>query len=147
MNSCTTRKTLPSDFAFIYNLHRQTMYEYVAKTWGWQEEVQIKGMREDFDRLMFEIICDRDLNIGVISVVEQENNLFLNYLAFLPQYQRQGFGTQVLRRIMQQAEARGISVKLNVMKANPAQRFYEHLGFEAIDIDEDRYMMEWHGNY
>lgn len=137
MSCLQTRKTTASDFDFIYDLHRQTFYSYVEQTWGWQEEVQCAGMREEFDSLLFEIACYQSTDIGVISVIEKEDVLFLNYLAILPLYQGKGFGTQILHKLLEQAAERGISVKLNVMRVNPAKTLYERVGFRMVSSDED----------
>ncbi|MEH2183059.1 GNAT family N-acetyltransferase [Nostoc sp.] len=143
MSSLQTRKTTASDFDFIYNLHRQTFYSYVEQTWGWKEEIQLNGMREDFDSLLFEIVCHEGIDIGVISVIEQQDALFLNYIAILPLHQSKGLGTQILNKLLEQAAVRGILVKLDVMRVNPAKALYERLGFKVVDGDENRFLMEW----
>lgn len=119
------------------------MYSYVEETWGWQEEVQLRGMREDFDNSLFEIVCLNEQDIGVISVIDRGNELFLNYIGILPIFQKQGSGTQLLREILTQAAERGIPVKLNAMRVNPVKALYDRLGFKVIGSDEDRYFMEW----
>jgi GNAT superfamily N-acetyltransferase len=143
MNILEIRETSIADFPFIYNLHRQTMYSYVEQTWGWQEEVQYNGMREDFDNSLFEIVCVDRQDIGVISVIDRGDELFLNYLAILPIYQKQGLGTQLLSQVLTQAAERGIPVKLNVMRVNPVKALYDRLGFKVVSSDGDRYFMQW----
>lgn len=143
MSSLETRKTIASDFDFIYSLHRQTLYAYVEQTWGWKEEFQRNGMREDFDTLTFEIVCKQGEDIGALSVVDEENALMINYLAIVPTYQRQGFGAQLLRQVLEQAAKRAIPVRLSVIRINPAKAFYEHLGFKVVGSDEHSFFMEW----
>lgn len=143
MSSLQTRQAIASDFNFVYELHRQELFSYVEQTWGWFEEVQLNGMQSDFDNLPFEIISDRGKDIGVISVVDLENTLLLNYLAILRAYQRLGFGTQLLGKVLEQALDRGIPVKLKVMRVNPAKAFYERLGFVIANSDEALLYMEW----
>ena len=101
------------------------------------------GIREEFDSLLFEIICYEETEIGVISVIEQEDALFLNYLSILPLHQSKGFGTQVLNRLIEQAAERGLLVKLNVMRVNPAKALYERVGFIKVGSDGYRVFMEW----
>jgi ribosomal protein S18 acetylase RimI-like enzyme len=143
MSFLETRKTIASDFDFIYSLYRQTLYEYVEQTWGHKEEFQRNGMREDFDTLPFEIVYDQGENIGAISVVDKENALRIIFLAIAPTYQRQGFGKQILRQVLEQAEKRAIPVRLSVIRINPAKAFYEHLGFKVVGSDEGSFFMEW----
>lgn len=143
ISSLETRKTTASDFNFVYELHRQEFFSYVEQMWGWKEEVQRSGMQEDFDNLPCEIVSCQGKDIGVISVVDQEDTLLLNYVAILPAYQRQGFGTQLLSKVLEQAKDRGIPVQLNVMRVNPAKAFYERLGFVIVSGDEALLCMEW----
>lgn len=142
MSCFQTRRTIASDFDFIYNLHRQTYYSYVEQTWGWKEEVQFNGIREEFDRLLFQILCHKGIDIGVISVIDQEDALFLNYLAILPLHQRKGLGTHILSELLNQAAGRGIPVRLNVMRVNPAKSLYQRLGFRVVGGDKNRFFME-----
>src|SRR6476646_6659713 len=142
MSCLQTRKTIASDFDFIYNLHRETFYSYVEQTWGWQEEVQSAGMRKDFDSLFFEIVCYQGIDIGAISVIEKDNTLFLNYLAILPLYQGKRFGTQILHQLLEQAAERRMLVTLNVMHVNPAKTLYERIGFKVLGSDEYQFFME-----
>lgn len=88
MSLLETRKTTTADFDFIYKLHCQTFYSYIEQTWGWKESVQFNGMREEFDNSLFEIICYQGEDVGVISVISQENVLFINYIAILPTRQK-----------------------------------------------------------
>lgn len=143
MSLLETRKTTTIDFDFIYKLHCQTFHSYVEQTWGWKEEVQFNGMREEFDDSLFEIICNHGEDVGVISVIEQEKALFLKYIAILPTHHKQGFGTELLRKVLEQATHRGFSVRLNVLRVNRAKAFYERLGFEIVGGDKDKYFMEW----
>jgi GNAT superfamily N-acetyltransferase len=49
-----------------------------------------------------------------------------------PSLQGQGFGAQLIQSIISQARQAGASLKLDVLKANPARRLYERLGFTTI---------------
>lgn len=143
MNSLKTRKTVASDFDFVYGLYRQTIFGYVEKIWGHKEEFQRNGMQGDFDTLPFEIVYKQGEDIGVISVVDEETALKIKFLMIVPIYQRQGFGKQILIQVLEQAEKRGIPVRLSVFRINPAKVFYEHLGFKVIGSDEYSFFMEW----
>ncbi len=143
MNSLETRKTIASDFDFIYSLYRQTLYDYVEQTWGHKEEFQRNRMQEDFDVLPFEIVCKQGEDIGVISVIDEETALKIKYLMIAPIHQRQGFGKQILRQVLEQAAKREIPVRLSVFRVNSAKAFYENLGFKVVDGDEGCFCMEW----
>jgi GNAT superfamily N-acetyltransferase len=143
MNSLTTRQAITSDFDFVFDLYRQTLSIYVEQTWGHSEEFQRNGMREDFETLPFEIVRDRGKDIGAISVFEEENKLFIEFILIAPSHQRQGFGTQLVNNILSQASQKQIPVKLNVIRINHAKAFYEKLGFTVVDSDRYLFSMEW----
>jgi GNAT superfamily N-acetyltransferase len=143
MNSLETRNTVASDFDFVYSLYRQTIFRYVEQTWGHKDEFQRNRMQEDFDTLPFEIVCNQGEDIGVIAVVDEETALKVKFLMIAPTHQRQGFGKQILKQVLEQAAKREIPVRLSVIRVNPVKAFYEHLGFKVVDSDEDCFVMEW----
>ena len=58
-----------------------------------------------------------------------------------PAWQRQGYGSEIMRHIMTQAEQQNLPIRLSVLKANPALDFYQALGFVVEDEDEVRYKL------
>jgi ribosomal protein S18 acetylase RimI-like enzyme len=141
MDVIETRTATEADFDFLVDLHRQTFQVYVEQLWGWDEAGQRAGLYEDFQMFPFEIIYDRGEAVGMMSVVNQRDALFLNYLAILPTAQRRGLGTHLVRRLMHQAFEQQLPVTLVVLKVNPAKAFYERLGFTVTGDDEYRYFM------
>jgi ribosomal protein S18 acetylase RimI-like enzyme len=49
--------------------------------------------------------------------------------AATPSLHGQGFGTQLIQSVITEARHAGASLKLDVLKTNPARRLYERLGF------------------
>ena len=49
-----------------------------------------------------------------------------------PSLQGQGFGAQIIQSVISEARDAGASLKLDVLKVNPARRLYERLGFTVI---------------
>jgi GNAT superfamily N-acetyltransferase len=143
MSSLETRNTVASDFDFVYSLYRQTLFKYVEQTWGHKDEFQRNRMKEDFDTLPFEIVSNRGEDIGAIAVLDKETALHVKFLMIAPAHQRQGFGKQILKQVLEQAAKREIPVRLSVIQVNPVKVFYENLGFKVVDSDEDCFVMEW----
>lgn len=136
MNRLTTRRASPADFSFVYALHHQEFFAYIDQTWGWQEDAQRKGMRSDFEDFPFQIICWNGQAIGAISAIDQGEAVLLKYLAIRSKYQRRGFGTKLLREVLEQADRRDLPVKLTVLRVNPAKDFYQRLGFAIVQEDD-----------
>lgn len=54
-------------------------------------------------------------------------------IAILPGYRNQGFGTDLLNRMIAEAGKQYAGLSLSVSSDNPARRLYERLGFELIE--------------
>ena len=124
------RAASKSDLEFLYRLHQAAMHAYVVKTWGeWDEAWQHKYFAEHFDPDHCEIIVADFKDIGVISVIRAETEIFLKYVELFPEYQRQGIGTKLLQSLCAEAKRKALPLTLQVLKVNPARGLYERLGF------------------
>jgi ribosomal protein S18 acetylase RimI-like enzyme len=126
----------------MWDLHKQTFRSYVEATWGWDEEWQTKYFRETRDLSRYEILVNNGRDVGCLGIRHEDKLLFLEYVAILPEYQNQGLGSEVVRGVLRSAAERGVPVGLSVLKANPARKLYERMGFQIIGSDEFRYYME-----
>jgi ribosomal protein S18 acetylase RimI-like enzyme len=61
---------------------------------------------------------------GVIDVVD---------IALLPDYRSRGIGTELMRAVLDEADATGARIVLHVESFNPARGLYERLGFKPVD--------------
>ena len=94
------RPATDQDSEFAYRVKRAALGEYVAATWGWDEEWQVDYHERDFDPAAMEIIQWDGEDIGTLVVSEQEDQVSLNEIYILPRFQRQGIGTALIREVM-----------------------------------------------
>ncbi len=137
----TLRQATGADFDFLYHLHRATMKDYVAQTWGWDETVQAAMFKERFDPGRSYIVVVDGRDVGVLSMERRIDTLFLGNLQILPEEQGHGLGTAIINTILAQAYDAGISVSLQVLKVNPARHLYERLGFVVSGETTTHYLM------
>lgn len=142
MRSIELRAARPDDASFLYGLLKSTMRDYVAQIWGWDERWQQKHFLERFEPSEERIIVCEGRDIGVLAVEQTESEYFLSKIYLLPEYQRQGIGTQLIRSVLDDASRSGLPVTLRVLKVNPARRLYERLGFVEVGETETHYRME-----
>ena len=135
------RQATEADFAFLYHLHRATMKDYVAQTWGWDEAVQAAMFKDRFDPGRSYIVVVGGRDVGFLSMERRIDTLFLANLQILPEEQGQGLGTAIIKAILAQAYDEGISVSLQVLKVNPARHLYERLGFVVSGETATHYLM------
>ncbi|MCI0397735.1 MAG: GNAT family N-acetyltransferase [Chloroflexi bacterium] len=130
MTQYTLRPATSEDYHFLYHLIEVCLKEYVAATWGWDDDFQQRHFAQHFDVTGCQIILVDGRPAGQRTVVERGEELFLAAIYLLPEYQNRGLGSALIREIIVQAEQSGRPVTLQVLKANrPARRLYERLGF------------------
>ena len=142
MPELTLRPATVADYAFLADLHRQTLADYAAQTWGWDEARLLAEFRQEFAGAVRQVVCLGRHEIGSLVVEDEGASLFLDYLAILPTYQSRGMGTQLIQQLLDEAASRGIPVHLHVLKCNPAKALYERLGFHVVGDDQYRYFLE-----
>ena len=131
------------DYDFLWWLHGATMRAYVDAIWGWDEAFQRQYFRDHFDPARMEIVERAGEAAGYISVERREEFIFLGAIEIAPDFQGQGIGTGLIRDLQDEAQGRGIPLKLRVLQGNPARRLYERLGFAAMGETETHIMMSW----
>jgi ribosomal protein S18 acetylase RimI-like enzyme len=135
------RPAVEEDFDFLYNLKVACLKDYVTETFGWDEEYQQRRFKDYFVPTSTEIIVVNDQDVGQISLVDLDDELFISGIYILPPWQNQGLGAMVLGDVISDAGQKGISVSLQVLKVNPARRLYERLGFTVYEENETHYKM------
>jgi len=127
----TLRPATPSDEAFLYSLHIVTMRESVSATWGWDGESQKQRFATSFAPERTSVILVSGVCAGMIEIDPGPSELFIRNLKILPQFQGAGLGTEILRRVISSAANDGLSVRLQVLRANTrARQLYVRLGFK-----------------
>jgi len=139
-NKVGFRSALENDYDFLYALHTATMKEYVNKTWG-EDAFQEDMFRKNFVPTQIQVITLDGSDMGMISWEENDNDIFLRVIEIFPRHQRQGFGTTIIQKIIDDAAHRRKEVRLQVLKVNPAKQLYDRLGFTVIEETSTHYIM------
>ncbi len=84
------RQSTQEDYDFLYTLHRAALKDYVDQIWGWDEAWQAAHFLEKFDLSAKRIIQQDGEDIGCMAVMDEDDHIFLSYLA-LALYERLGF--------------------------------------------------------
>jgi ribosomal protein S18 acetylase RimI-like enzyme len=136
------RPATDNDYEFLYQLHLATIKPAVEATWGWDEIFQQERFRSHWDPTQRQIIQVNGIDIGTITLQQRETTVFLALIEVAPDYQGQGIGTALIREVISEAHQRGLTVELQVLKANvPARQLYERIGFRITEEQAERYVM------
>lgn len=137
-----TRPATDDDLPFAYDVLRQAFQAYVEQTWGWDEDQQRALFLAGYDPALTEVVVYDGLDVGFMRLEDHDRFLFLDTIALLPDYQGQGLGAELMRRVLKYAAERGLPVQLHVLRVNPAKTLYERLGFSVTGGDDYRLFME-----
>ena len=134
--SLVLRRAVPDDRNFLYELFAQTMRSVVEQTWGWDEEWQRMDFDRRFDSYEVSVVEFDARPIGGLFLEHGPDATCVHELQLVSDYQGRGIGTALVRRVIDEAAARGVPVTLSVVPANQrAQRLYERLGFAVVAIE------------
>lgn len=130
----TVRIALEGDGDFAYETRALSMRRYVEKTWGeWNEAATRSQISEDILHKRLSIIEVRNEQVGILRIDEFSTHIEIDQLFLLPQHQGKGVGTSLVRDELARAAVKNISVRLWVLRVNPARAFYERLGFSVFE--------------
>lgn len=139
------RECTLEDFDFLFELKKQNFKWYVDKIWGWNDEDQKKRLRDDLNEHLNhkKIVVLNKKDIGSYAThITENNDLFINEISIIKEYQNKGIGTDILRKQIAECENKNMKVLLQVFKENPAKKLYERLGFKIYNETETHYQME-----
>jgi ribosomal protein S18 acetylase RimI-like enzyme len=145
MATIDLRPATSDDYDFAFRVHCAAMRPSVERTFGWDTDFQACYFRLHFDPAKREIICLDGVDVGILSVEERGESLFIASIEILPKYQGRGIGTNLIRRLQQKAKRQALPVTLQVLKGNRARGLYERLGFEVTGETDTHHRMKWSG--
>jgi len=148
------RAVTPADDAFllaVYGSSRDAELRQVEWAEGqketflrWQFDLQRREYDARFPDARYQLILIDEEPAGRIWVGEDEEQIRLLDIALLPQFQKRGAGTLLVKELMQEAGRAGKLLRHMVFVLNnDAHRFYERLGFVVIEDVGAYKHMEW----
>jgi ribosomal protein S18 acetylase RimI-like enzyme len=132
------RQIEAKDFEFLWRLHNAALKDYVAQTWGWNDEHQRQMFEREFSADKGKVIVFKGKDAGFLWIIERETETFLVSIRLLPEFQNKKIGTKIITDLLAKSEK---PVTLQVLKINPARRLYERLGFEIVGETETHFLM------
>jgi ribosomal protein S18 acetylase RimI-like enzyme len=134
------RPALPADLEWLVELRTRTMTDHLAASGE-------RLSREDHKRRVLDrfasirVVTSSDAAIGMLKVDRGTDSWQLVQVQLLPEYQRLGIGTRIVAGLLAEARGKRTAVTLKVLKASPATRLYERLGFHVTAETERSYDM------
>lgn len=143
MEALVLRRATQNDAELAYFVTERAMRDYVITTFGsWLEAEVRKNTSADACAGRSQIIELDSVPAGLLNVERLPTHVQLHQLFILPEYQRQGIGTHLLRGVLSDATTAGLPVRLRVLRCNPAKALYERHGFRVTSKSPERFYME-----
>jgi GNAT superfamily N-acetyltransferase len=133
---------LAQDISFSFDVKKAAMGPHIAHKWGWDEEYQFKVHLDHFREKPFFAIERSEEKIGTLSLLQQDGFARFGEFYILPEGQRRGLGTRILRHILQVCDDSSLPVRLEYLKWNPVGSLYERHGFAIIGETDIHWLME-----
>jgi len=108
----------------------------IAAGGTWEEESRHREAAEDSVNPGASVIVVGAVDVGILIVERLPNEVRLLMLCLLPSHQGRGIGSSLVSALQGEAVARRVPLRLDVLKVNPARRFYERLGF-GVEEESD----------
>jgi len=132
------------DFDFGYNVKKTVFKEYIVKTWGdWNEGEQLSSYKNNFKLENNYLIKNKGTKIGWLSFKELHENININQIFILPEYQNKGIVTIIIDRIKNIGKKKNKNISLRVLKCNmKALKLYEKLKFVKYEETKTHYLLK-----
>jgi ribosomal protein S18 acetylase RimI-like enzyme len=142
MTDYKIRPAAKDDFMLSFEIRKNALGEYVRQTWGWDEEMQMKYHKEDFNTDILSIIEVNGEPVGTLEYYYDDHSMIISGIYITDKFQNCGIGTDILLNLHKEAEVKGKQVRLQVLKVNTkAKKLYEKLGYSVYNISETHYQL------
>jgi ribosomal protein S18 acetylase RimI-like enzyme len=135
------RQALDQDFDYCKRLYFGEM-EWIIKELHLDREAQAASFQQQWDLTQVRIIALDGCDVGWLQSMTQDDELFIAQMFVDHAFQRRGIGTEVMKRLIGEAARANQTMRLNVVRINPAVRLYERLGFQVIREDNRKFYMK-----
>ena len=137
------RQATAQDEDWIYQLTCRCYRDLVVRQFGnWDEHWQREHFAQKWKSLRYEVIVCEGRDAGILCVNDQKDCRFLAELLVDPPLQNQGLGTAIMEKLISQARAEGLLLRLRILRYNRARRLYSRLGFLPIGETETHVLLE-----
>jgi GNAT superfamily N-acetyltransferase len=152
MMPVTLRPVAASDQDFLFEVYASTRREEIA-AWGWnaaqqdaflkmQFTAQQRAYEMQYPDASHDIIALGGEQVGRLLVARSSAEILLTDISLLPEHRGKGIGSELIGKLLDEAQRTSRSVCLQVLRNNPAARLYARLGFVQTGEDALYLQME-----
>jgi ribosomal protein S18 acetylase RimI-like enzyme len=135
------RSAVAQDYEYCKRLYFAGMQEIIERL-NLDRGAQASSFEQQWNCEQVRIITVNGMDVGWVQTAAENGEHFIAQLFIDGPFQRRGIGTEVMSRLIAEAEQTGQAVRLNVVKINPALRLYERLGFRVTHEDDRKFYLK-----
>ncbi len=138
------RNATQADADLTFEIEQHSIAAYSDEMYA----TELASYQAEFDWKHIEIIEFEKQSIGYLEIEEKNHSFEIVNILIHEDFQNQGFGSQLLAKIIKESYQKSKGIELQVLKNNPkAKRFYENAGFRVYYETEFEYKMKFsHAN-
>nr|WP_314365015.1 GNAT family N-acetyltransferase [uncultured Achromobacter sp.] len=141
-HSLALQPATEEDVPFLLALRKATMQEHLERAGAPTADADhLARIQYHFDDAHIVWVDGRPA--GLFKHYRDPAGWHIVQIQIAPDFQGRGLGRRLLESILDQADAQGAPVTLNVLKSNPAQRLYAALGFTRVKETDLEYEMRY----
>lgn len=134
------RPATEADLPFLLALRRESMGPHLASAGlHGSDEDHLVRVRHRFD--CAEILMLDGQPVGLLKLLREPGRWKILQVQLAENVRGRGIGRRLLKDLLADATHAGATVDLSVLKANPAKRLYEQLGFCVVGEDAHEFHM------
>ncbi|MEW1748461.1 GNAT family N-acetyltransferase [Streptomyces angustmyceticus] len=123
------RPATVADIEVIAELRATVMRADLERLGRYDEHRVRQRLRDSFSTRHTSVIMTGREFAGCLTLRPAEGRWWLEHFYLAPHRQGLGLGSEVLRTVLERADAQGMTVGLNVLQGSAARRLYERHGF------------------
>jgi ribosomal protein S18 acetylase RimI-like enzyme len=122
------RKAVEADVPFLLDLREQTMVQHQrASGVEPSDNERVQRVMAHFEWAQIIMLSARP--VGLLKVVREGSEWELVQIQLIPELQGAGLGKRLVEGVIADARKSAASLRLSVLRENPARRLYDRLGF------------------
>ena len=108
-----------------------------------QFTAQQRHYAAEYPTASHEVICRKQVPVGRVYVARKTDEIHILDITVLPQHRKAGIGSQVLRRLLEEAGAAAKPVTIYVENFNPSMNLFRRLEFQPVAEKGFHVLMRW----
>jgi ribosomal protein S18 acetylase RimI-like enzyme len=138
----TLRRSAGADRELLFEIYASTRTEELAPL-PWDDATKRAFLMQQFDAqdtyykqhrpdASYDVIVLDGRPAGRLYVDRGADEILVMDIALLPEFRNRGIGSELLRNLIDEADATGRTLAIHVEVNNPARSLYDRLGFRPV---------------